>query len=295
MQVMDGPPAPGLPAHVLAAHLASLRQRGHSEGTIGARRRALTRIAAQLPVPLLDASHADVAGWRQGLTVTGNTVVGYASHAHEFYAWCVREGLRADNPADGLPLPHLIRGLPRPIGEDALLDAVVNAPVRVRPWLVLAGWAGLRAKEIAFLRRERVLDTASPPVLLVASDATKGHRERVVPMSAYVLTELRLAGLPRTGWVFPRMDGRVGPNTPGLVSHLANRHLHACGIQATLHQCRHRFGTVLYQQTHDLRMVQELMGHADPATTAGYAAYDRSGAAAAVEALPAPARLREAL
>ena len=283
-----------MPAHVLAAHLDSLRQRGQSPGSVAARRRALARMAAAIPVPLLEAAPEHLAAWRQALAVTSNTVVGYASHAHGFYAWAVAAGLREDNPVEGLPLPRLTRGLPRPVGEDALMDAVINAPLRVRPWLVLAGWAGLRAKEIALLRRERVLDTATPPVLLIAADATKGRRERVVPMSAFVTGELRLAGMPRAGYVFRRCDGRQGPNQPWLVSHLANRHLRSCGIAATLHQCRHRFGTVLYQQTHDLRLVQELMGHADPSTTAGYAAYDRSGAAAAVEALPAPARLREA-
>jgi site-specific recombinase XerC len=36
------------------------------------------------------------------------------------------------------------------------------------------------------------------------------------------------------------------------------------------------------------RAVQELMGHADPATTAGYAAYDQAQGAAAVEAIPVP-------
>jgi integrase/recombinase XerC len=113
-------------------------------------------------------------------------------------------------------------------------------------------------------------------------------------MAAFVAGELRMAGMPHTGYVFRRHDGRRGPLEPWTVSHLANRHLRQCGIDATLHQLRHRFGTVLYQQTHDLRLVQELMGHADPATTAGYAAYDRSGAADAVEALPAPPRLREA-
>ena len=66
MEVMDGS-RPGLPAHVVAAHLASLRQRGHTPGAIYARRRALARMTAALPVPLLDATPADLAAWRAGL------------------------------------------------------------------------------------------------------------------------------------------------------------------------------------------------------------------------------------
>jgi integrase/recombinase XerC len=269
----------------ITAHLAWLAWTGHAPSTIEARHRALRRLARALPVPLLDATPGHLAAWRAGLTVTPNTVVGYASHAREFYAWAVRSGLLSSNPADGLPVPRLTRGLPRPISEQALTDAVASAPPRIRPWLVLAGWAGLRAKEIALLRRERVLDTATPPVLLIAADATKGHRERIVPMSGFVLTELRIAGL------FPRRDGGGGPNAPHTISHLAAAHLHSCGTPATLHSLRHRFGTILYQQTKDLRLVQELMGHARPETTAGYTAFDRVSAVAAVESLPTPRRL----
>ena len=275
----------------VTAHLAWLAQRGHSPVTVESRRRALARLAAALPVPLLDASPADLAAWRAGLTVAGNSVINYASHVTGFYSWAAAQGLIPADPSVGLPLPRLVRGLPRPVGEEVLMEAVTTAPARVRPWLVLAGWAGLRAKEIALLRRERVLDTASQPVILVAADATKGRHERAVPMSLFVLAELRTAGLPRGGWMFPRRDGQPGPLQPHVISHLAGRHLHACGTTVTLHQCRHRFATALYRQTKDLRLVQELLGHADPASTALYAAYDRAGASDAVEALPVPRRL----
>jgi integrase len=267
-----------------------MRQRGYSPATVYARRRALARMAAVIPVPLLEASPADLAAWREGLTVTGNTAVQYAAHARAFYAWAVQAGRCQSDPAAALALPRMIRGLPRPAGEDLLLSALESAPPRVRPWLVLAGWAGLRAKEIALLRRERVLDTASPPVILVASDATKGRRERLVPMSKFVVTEMRLC-MPRgMGFVFPRCDGLPGANRPWTVSHVANDYLREYGF--TLHQCRHRFGTAAYRATKDLRAVQSLLGHADPATTAGYAAFDNTAAIAAVEAIPAPARMR---
>ena len=66
----------------------------------------------------------------------------------------------------------------------------------------------------------------------------------------------------------------------------------ACGFAATLHQLRHRFGTAAYDVDHDLRVVQELMGHATPATTALYAAISSASAVATVQALPAPRHLR---
>ena len=172
------------------------------------------------------------------------------------------------------------------------MAALAHAGERVRPWLVLAGWAGLRAREIAYLRRECILDTHAPPQLLVDARAGKGRAERLVPASAFVLAELRAAGLPASGYVFRRRDGRPGPIAPHLVSHLAGECLREAGTSATLHQLRHRFLTLAYQQTRDLRLVQELAGHATPQTTAGYTAFDRGEAASAVESLPVPGRLR---
>jgi site-specific recombinase XerD len=168
------------------------------------------------------------------------------------------------------------------------MTAVAGAPARIRPMLVLAGWAGLRAKEIALLRRACVLDTTEPRAVLVAADATKGWRERIVPLSAYALGEL---ALPASGLMFRRLDGQAGPMAPWRVSQLCNTYLHECGILATLHQLRHRFGTQLYHVTKDLRLVQELMGHQRASTTAGYVAWDQQCGAAAVAALPVPLRL----
>jgi integrase/recombinase XerC len=281
-------------AAVVAAHLRHIRLLSLTEGTIYARARALHRMARFLPGPLTAATAGDLLAWRAALTVTDETVVHYVSHAREFYKWLVAEGLRGDDPAARLPVPKIPRRLPRPISDEDLAYAVASAPPRIRPWLILAAWCGLRAKEIALLRWECVLDTASPPVLLVAADATKGIRERVVPLHEFAAGEL--ASLPgrRVGFVFRRYDGRPGPNAPWLVSQLANKHLHASGSTATLHALRHWFGTGTYHECRDLRVVQELMGHAQPSTTAGYAAFDSPAAAEAVAALPVPSALRPA-
>lgn len=275
-------------AEALWSHLSWMQLRRLSAGTIYQRRRNVMRLAAALPVPLLDATSETLAAWMASLRVGEPALAAYLSHVRSFYSWAEGEGLVVPNPAAGLPSIRRGRILPRPIGEAQLLDALEFAPGRVRPWLVLAAWAGLRAKEIALLRAECVLHNAPVPVLLIAADATKGRNERVVPMSEFVLAELRAAGIPAGGWMFPRRDGRGGPNAPGLVSHLANEWLHSCGVAATLHQLRHRFGTAAYRATRDLRAVQELLGHSHPSTTAGYAAYESAAAVEAVRGLPVP-------
>jgi integrase/recombinase XerC len=279
---------------VLVRHTEWMRQRGHSENTIYCRGRFLARLGAALaPVPVLEADAAMLAGWRAGLRISSEAIASYVCAARTFYSWSVAAGLRDDNPAALLPVPRVGRRLPRPIPETSLMAAVEAAPPRIRPWLVLAGWCGLRCCEIAYLQRSCILDEVTPPVLIVAAGATKGHApERVIPMSAFVLAELAAADLPASGWAFPRRDGRKGPNRPFLISHLANKHLHEMGFSETLHQLRHRCLSELYKSTLDLRLVQDIAGHASPTTTSGYAAYAKPNAVRALGALAVPGRLR---
>lgn len=273
---------------VVTEHLAELVLRGRAEGTIAARGYILARLSRRLPAGLLAATAAELYAWRASLRVSDASVRHYVSHARNFYVWARRTGRRVDDPTLDLPVPPHRRRLPRPAGEDDLALALASAPRRVRPWLVLAAFEGLRAKEIAYLRREMILDTATPPLLLVDTGAAKGGRERTVPLHPLTLAALRAVSLPRCGWVFTRADGQPGPNAPHVISQVANQHLHGCGLAITLHQLRHRFGTQTYRASKDLRVVQELLGHASPTTTAGYTAFDGADALAAVAALPVP-------
>ena len=277
---------------VVSLHLRHLELLGHTPASIYSRRRALARLWIALGKPLLDADAVDLLAWRVGLSVGPATICAYVSHARAFYRWAAAEGLIDISPAERLPVPKVPRRIPRPIGDRALFAAVAGAPDRIRPWLALAGWCGLRAREIALLRRECILETRMPPLLLVGHDATKGHADRLVPLHDFALGELLEHGLPRAGWVFKRYDGLPGPNRPWVVSHLSNAYLHKAGHPETLHQLRHRFATSAYTDSRDLRMVQELLGHAHPQTTALYAAWDQSEAAAVVARIPAPGHLK---
>src|SRR5260221_8601025 len=134
------------------SHLSYLRQCGFSHRTVYQRNRSLIRLAAVLPVPLMDATAPMLADWREGLTCGEEAVKHYVGDARQFYAWAVDQDLRDDNPAAKLPVPRTGRRLPRPISEEDLWLALAAPPERIRPWLVLAGGARLRAQEIARLR-----------------------------------------------------------------------------------------------------------------------------------------------
>ena len=111
----------------------------------------------------------------------------------------------------------------------------------------------------------------------------KGGHEPLLPLHPDVWTALRTLPMPRTGWVFNMPTG--GKFTPPRLSVYFNRQLREAGVEATAHQLRHWFGSNLYAETHDLRVVQEMMGHASPTTTAIYTAFDRRAATTGVRAL----------
>lgn len=271
----------------VAKHLRHMRLQGRSEMTIYQRGNVLGRLAAALPIPLLDATDTDLYDWRDRLASRQPaTVANYVSHVKSFYDWAVAAGHVETNPAKELPVPSLPKRLPRPISEPALLTALDHASPRVRIWLVLAAWCGLRAKEIAMLKAENIRPGDSQPVIRVVHDATKGRTERVIPLAPFVVEELRRSPYSSTGLAFVKADGRPVP--PALVSKLCNETLHELGIADTLHSLRHRFLTQAYQVSKDIRLTQELAGHAHIQSTAGYAKADSRAFTQTVNAIPSP-------
>jgi integrase len=279
---------------VIQAHLDWLVLKGRSPNTLKAKSSVLTGVSRQLPVPLLAATEDMLLAWRVGLgDLAPGSIVAYLCHLNVFCQWAIEKGLRADNPAAGLPGPRRPYRLPRPIAYEDLVQALAASAGALRLWLVLAAWAGLRACEISRLRAECITLSGPAPGILIAADATKGWRERWVPLCPFAVGELARAALPTTGWAFRRADGRKGHPQPWRISQLCNDHLHDCGVAATLHMLRHWFGTEFYEASgRDLRATQEVMGHARPDTTAGYTKVRPGRAIAAVALMPAPRLLR---
>lgn len=288
----DTPPQNGNEAMQTEIHgyLTHMRLQGASDGYLAATRDALLRLARALPVAALsDATAEQLLGWRATLAVGPETIVNYVGYARRFYDWAITAGRCAANPAAAIPVPRRPSRLPRPIPTGELLDVLAAAPRRIRLWIVLSAWAGLRAKEIALLRAENIHIDGPRPFLIVAANATKGSRERVVALCPFAVAEIRAAHLPRRGWAFTRRDGQAGPNTPGRVSRLICGHYRACGITSTGHAGRHWFATEFYEASgHDLLATQQALGHARAETTAVYAKVRPAAASAAVLKLPVP-------
>lgn len=200
------------------------------------------------------------------------------SHLGSFYRWAIDHGHATSDPTAQVPRPRLRRNLPRPISTGDLRLALELADPTMRAWLTLAAFAGFRCVEISRLEVDDVL--LDDELLCVRG---KGDRERLVPMHREVARSLHAARLPRRGRVFRRPRG--GGYPAAQVSREISLYLDGVGVAATAHQLRHWFGTHVYRTSRDLRVTQELLGHASPTTTAIYADWSREEGRRAVDGL----------
>jgi integrase/recombinase XerC len=229
------------------------------------------------------------------------TVARKASALRRYFAWAAREGRLDTDPASGLSAPSGTGRLPRVLRQDelrAVLDeppAVVEADdeaVRLRDDAVLEllYGSGLRVAELCGLG-SRDVDLQARTVVVWG----KGAKQRQVPMSApageAVAAWIRrgrpiLAGeaSPPEALFLNRRGGRLGPRD---VRRLLDRRAVA---PTSPHALRHTFATHLLDGGADLRAVQELLGHADLATTQHYTHVSRERLRAVYEATHPRAR-----
>jgi site-specific recombinase XerD len=269
---------------VIRSFLDDGHARGLSDATLDGWRRTLHRMTTWADGPILFLSTDDLRRWArwQAVEVLPQTLHGYIVCLRAFYGWACRIGMLPDDPSTPIDLPRLPKHLPDPIAERALAVCLSEAPADLKAAFGLAGFAGLRACEIARLSwpsvrwAERVLRLDG-----------KGDKERVVPMST-ALAEL-LATIPseghRRGPVVIRRDGGRGHNSPHTVSQRASTWLKDHEIPWTLHKMRHRFASELVDRGADLRTVQELLGHASLTSTQIYTRVRPERLRAAVEAV----------
>lgn len=223
---------------------------------------------------MLDADRDQLEHWYRDLAarVAPSTQAGELSGVRAFYKWAMTMRLLDEDPSAALPRPRVPQGRPRPIDTSALFDAMACCDdQRVLASMTLAAYAGLRAAEVAGAQRTDLRDGSITVV-------GKGGRVRLVPAHNLVVGWYH-AGQP---YVVPRHDGRPGPCAPWLISQIVNRHLHACGLDDTMHSLRHWFATYLYRGTLDVRLTQDLLGHSSPTTTALYADWTHSGPSVAL-------------
>jgi len=266
----------------VAGFLALLAAR-RAPRTVDAYRRDLAAVTSWLGRPPGSATREDLERYLAEERAAGRapaTLARRAAALRSFFRHQALLGTRTDNPAADLDLPRRRRRLPRtlsPSEAERLIEAAAGTTPRAlrdRALAELLYGAGLRVSEAVGLDRTSVdLDAR------LVRCTGKGNKERIVPIGRQAAEAARRY-LARGR---PYLDRRHRPelflNAQGGAltragAFLILRQLAAkAGLEPERvhpHLLRHSFATHLLEGGADLRSVQELLGHADLATTELY-------------------------
>ena len=230
----------------------------------------------------LDDGHMrafSAAHYRRGLSP--NSIRRQLSAARTFFRYLLREKHIAKNPMVSVSAPKGKKRLPANLDADRmarLLDIPGDEPLtrRDRAMLELLYSSGLRLSELTGLDVGDV-DRAARTVHVTG----KGGKDRVVPVGRHARKALdawytvrgQLAGAEEQALFVSQRGGRIhARSVQARVKYWAKRQ----GIDARVypHLFRHSFATHMLESSHDLRGVQELLGHANISTTQVYTHLD---------------------
>lgn len=265
---------------MIKAYLNRLALGGYRPNTIAVRERCLRAFAADLdPHQITSATRAQIEAYL-ARPLAPESRRAYRAHLRGFFAYCLEEGIVADDPTERVPPIRVPKATPRPISGDQLALALDAAGPRMRAWLLLMALGGLRCVEVSLLRPCDLFPTDEGTLLFLRE--TKGGGNAVVPAHHAVLEALA---------VLPVRNGLWWSVQPNNVGAAVAAHLRGLGIEATAHALRHTAGTSWYRASgHDVLTTATLLRHASIATTQVYAALDPTRPAAVVRLVEVPAR-----
>lgn len=267
-------PIPAAWAAAIDDFCDALRAGGAPASTISTRRSHVSRVARCLGGSPFEVEGDQLVSWcgRQDWAV--ETRRGVRGSMLAFYRWAVAAGRTDANPAEALPRVRPATPSPRPAAEIAYREALSRADERGRLMLRLAAEAGLRRAEVAQAHSRDLVQDLEGWSLVVHG---KGGRQRVIPLTDSLAAAIRARG---RGYLFPGRDN--GHLSPRWVGKIVTTLLPG---DTTMHQLRHRFATRAYSVDRDVFTVQELLGHASPATTRRYVMVPSSALRATVAAV----------
>ncbi|MCG3150585.1 MAG: Tyrosine recombinase XerD [Verrucomicrobiae bacterium] len=196
-----------------------------------------------------------------------------------FFRFLVREKFLTVDPTQNIDTPKLWRSLPNVLdyGE---VERLLAAPkpdtklgLRDRALFELMYSSGLRVSEVAKLTLNELNLEAG-----FLRTTGKGKKERIVPVGKTAADWLRrylATDRPARAEVFLSTRGRA--LSTKTIWHLVKKYARGAGIQKNIkpHTLRHSFATHLLDNGGDLRVIQEMLGHADISTTQIYTHVDQ--------------------
>jgi integrase/recombinase XerD len=239
----------------------------------GGGRTTTTEISAPLPSPPAEAKAV-------GRRLSGESVYLEIAALRAFYKYAENEKILPANIAENLSLPRRWKRLPKALSNDEIKKLLapeeIASPENLcdQAILELAYASGLRLSELKNLRLEQLhLDAGFINVI------GKGNKERVVPVGKTAVAALNRfieAGRPKL--ITPKSPANVFLHSRGrafasvtLWKRIKDR-VKRAGIERNItpHMLRHSFATHLLEHGADLRVIQELLGHANIGTTEIY-------------------------
>lgn len=202
-----------------------------------------------------------------------------------FFRWLQQRERIAKNPSEVLPLPRLERYLPETMNElqvERLLDGISsNAPrgLRDRAIIELLYASGLRVSELVNARLEN-LDLDARFIRVTG----KGNKTRIVPTGTKACEAIELyLKRERPSLVRKKTGSEVFLNSRGTklttvrIWQIVKQCAKLAGLDLNVypHLLRHSFATHLLSNGADLRVIQEMLGHADISTTEIYTHVDQ--------------------
>ncbi len=283
--------------HLSLDFLAYLElERGLSRNTLEAYRTDLLQLGEFLRcrgVGVLDAQHRDLAAYLSELAtgseersaVAPATLQRKAASLRSFYRHLRREGLLEHDPTAELRGPPRLQRLPQVLTREEVTlllrqptggERAQTGPLalRDRALLEIMYACGLRASEVIGLQ---LADVDLEEGMLRARG--KGAKERLVPVGREAIAALRawtqraraiLVGVRPESALFVNRRGR--PLTRQGLYKIVQGHARSAGLDERMspHTLRHTFATHLLAGGCDLRSLQDMLGHADLATTQIY-------------------------
>lgn len=271
-------------------------EKGRSRNTILGYDNDLSQLAAYLHEKFAFSRWEDlqseyVEQWQTNLSISNYSNASSArkmTAVRGFIRYMIREGILTTHVAENIKGPKLVRKLPGALSVEDV-NKLLNAPsaessqgLRDRAIMELAYSSGLRVSEICSTRIENV-DLKHGFIRVISG---KGDKDRVVPMGRKAIKTLEkylVSG--REAYTRENSGSHIFLSSRGLpisrktVWHLIKQYAAKCGLDASKikpHSLRHSFATHLLAGGADLRVIQEMLGHSDIATTQIYTKVDSS-------------------
>lgn len=273
-----------------------LASRGSSPATVASYRADLDdffSFAAEKKLAMESLTHHDLADYLASLHdrgMTSSTQARKRSCLRQWFKFLVSDRVRDDNPSLLLSAPRASRSLPHVLTQ-AQVKALVDTAradtslegTRLNALMEMLYASGMRVSELvtlttAQLERDPKRPKSIAPYLIVRG---KGSKDRMVPLHAEAIRalahylEVRAEFLPtphESKFLFPSR-GKAHHLTRQRFGQLLKELCLKAGVDpahCSPHTLRHSFATHLLEGGADLRVIQELLGHADIATTQIY-------------------------